>query len=846
MFSLKSLAGRSLRTIGLSSFALSGLFVSIPSIYAADTARIEEVIVTARKREERLIDVPVSAAVLTAEELDRYRTRDLAELTQRIPGVEINHAAGGGQGGNIKIRGVGTLASDYGTDQPVSLVLDGMSFQRSHVLDVGFFDLQTVEILKGPQSLYFGKNSPAGVIGVTSKSPTIGESAEGFVRASYEFVSEDPVIEAGYSFPVSDTMSMRIAGRFQDMNGGWLDNSAQAIDNNLPDGAVGITQYSTPLPVRGPSYDKYPGQEQTVVRWTTVWQPTDNFEAKLKLFYSESEQNDSGVTVLYACADGVGGHPYYGAGPFLWPDVSQTCTGSGARLTRNGALPPAAIADAHPITDAGDRYFNRVENDIYTLELNWDLGDYQLTSISSYWDYEHQEYTNYDYTSFAVVTSQQGESGDSFTQEFRIQTNFDGKFNFMGGIFYEDLFRDLDAPVQILTENLSNAFGASVPASTAAAPYTGSYINYHQHWDNDVESFSIFGSFEYQIDDQWAISGGLRFTEEERSAVGGNLFENSGALGFGPVGLVYNPSDKTDNVSPELTVSYHPRENLMYYAAFKTGFQSAGISNPGTVPNLSSLPVDVANDTLVFDETTVEGFELGMKGRFLDNRFSAEVIGFYFESEDLQVGIFNSNTTTFTLQNAAVAINYGVEANLIYQVSDALQFRSALSYAYLEFDEWADAGCHSVDSALGGSLPTSGPGCHIGPDGLPIQDLAGEQYGGPPFVINVGATYNTNLFEGWGLEASFDTIHHSEGERTNNQPFTEVPDRTVTHLAATLYQQEGPWEVGVTCTNCFNEIYVTSIGNKPLAKINAGVNGDMTGSIAPPRLVTLQLTYNFD
>lgn len=845
MFSLKSVPPQALRAFGISSLALSSFLVPTSPIHAEQRAQIEEVIVTARKREERLIDVPVSAAVLTAEELDRYRTRDLAELTQRIPGVSINHAAGGGQGGNISIRGVGNLAVDYGTDQPVSLVLDGMSFQRSHVLDVGFFDLQSVEVLKGPQSLYFGKNSPAGVIGVTSKSPTVGNEAEGFVSASYEFISEDPVIEAGYSFPVGDNMAMRIAGRFQDMNGGWLDNSAQAIDNSLPDGVVGITQYSTPLPVRGPSYDKYPGQEQTVFRWTTVWQPTDNFEAKLKVFHSESEQNDSGVTVLLACADGVGSNPYYGAGPFLWPDVSQTCTNS-PRLERNGALPPAGVVNTHVGLDENDRFYNRVENDIYTLELNWDLGDYQITSLTSYWDYEHREYTNYDYTSFAVVISEQGESGDSVTQEFRIQSDYDGKFNFMAGIFYEDLFRDLDAPVQILSENLSNIFGASVPATGAPAPYTGSYINYHQHWDNDVESFSMFGSVDYEINDQWKVSGGLRYTEEDRSAVGGNLFENSGALGFGPVGLNYNPSDKTDNTSPELTISYKPRDNLMFFGAYKAGFQSAGISNPGTVPNLSALPIDVANDTLVFDETTVDGFELGMKGRFLDNRLSAEVIGFFFESEDLQVGIFNSNTTSFTLQNAAVAINYGVEANFIYQVSSAWQLRTALSYAYLEFDEWEDAGCHPVDGALPDLATRTGPGCHIGPSGVPIQDLSGEQYGGPPFVINVGATYNATIMDGWGLQASFDTIHHSDGERVLNQPFTAVPDRTVTHLAATLFQDNGPWEVGVSCTNCFNEIYVTSIGNKPLAKINAGVNGDMTGSIAPPRLVTLQVKYNLN
>lgn len=818
-------------------------YTPFTSSFAAE-AVLEEITVTARKREERLLDVPVSAAVLTAEELDRYRTRDLAELTQRIPGVSVSHAAGGGAGGNMVIRGVGNIAVDYGTDQPVSLVLDGMSFNRGHVIDVGFFDLQSVEVLKGPQTLYFGKNSPAGVIGVSSVSPGIGEAASGFVRASYEFITEDPVIEAAYSFPVGDTLAMRFAGRFQDMQGGWLKNSAAVVDNSVAEPVAGLPQYFEDVPVRGPSMKEYPGQEQTVIRWTTVWQPRDNFNAELKVFHSESEQNEAGLTVLYACADGVGSNPYYGAGPFLWPDPSQTCTDS-PKLLRNSALPPAAVADAHPFIDAGDRFYNRFENDIYTLELNWDFGDYSLTSLTGYWDYKHREYTNYDYTSFAVVISEQGESGESLTQELRLSSNFDGPFNFTVGAFFEDMERDLVAPVQILSGSLSTVFGATVPYPVPG-PYFGSYLNYHQVWENEVDSFSVFGSFDYQLSEKWKVSGGARYTEEDRKSVGGNVFENSGALGFGPVGLVYTPADKSDNISPELTFSYHPQPDIMLFGAYKTGFQSAGISNPGTVPNLATLPIDVANNTLVFDETTVEGFEFGMKGRFMDGKLAAEVIAFAFESEDLQVGIFNSNTTTFTLQNAAVAQNYGIEAQGTYLVNEALQLRLAASYSHLEFDEWEDAGCHPVDGALPDLATRTGPGCHIGPDGAPIQDLSGERYGGAPFQINVGATWTRPLFSDWALEASFDTIHHTEGERVLNQPFTEVPERTVTHLAATVFQQGGPWEVGVICSNCFNEIYVTFIGNKPLAKINPGVNGDMTATIAPPRMVTLQLSYNFN
>ena len=116
---------------------------------------------------------------------------------------------------------------------------------------------------------------------------------------------------------------MRIAGRFQNMNGGWLDNNAQVVDNTVL--ALGVPFYTSPQPLRGPSMDKYPGQEQTVIRWTTVWEPSDNFQAKLKLFYSDNEQNESGVTILWSCADGVGSNPYYGAGPVpvarSWADL---------------------------------------------------------------------------------------------------------------------------------------------------------------------------------------------------------------------------------------------------------------------------------------------------------------------------------------------------------------------------------------------------------------------------------------------------------------------------------------------------------------------------------------------
>ena len=177
-------------------------FLQVGEALAQETAKastqlIEEVTVTARKREERVIDAPVAVSVMTAEDVELYNTRDLAQITQRVPGVEVTHGAGGAAGGNVTIRGVGKPpgTNDYGLDAPVSIVMDGMPFSRNHLLDTGFFDIQSVEILKGPQALYFGKNSPAGVIAIHSISPEVGGEVDGFIRTQYEFVAEDQVLE---------------------------------------------------------------------------------------------------------------------------------------------------------------------------------------------------------------------------------------------------------------------------------------------------------------------------------------------------------------------------------------------------------------------------------------------------------------------------------------------------------------------------------------------------------------------------------------------------------------------------------------------------------------------------
>ena len=202
--------------------------------------------------------------------------------------------------------------------------------------------------------------------------------------------------------------------------------------------------------------------------------------------------------------------------------------------------------------------------------------------------------------------------------------------------------------------------------------------------------------------------------------------------------------------------------------------------------------------------------------------------------------MFDSTTTTFSTQNAAVATVEGIEGSAILQATDRLQLRLAAQYSMLEFDEFEDAQCHTAQAV--GSGP---PGCYFNPTiGSNVQDLSGERYGGPPLQVNAGVTFDTQLADDWRLELTADVIHHNSGYKTRKQPNTDIDARTVANLAARLYTAEDRWEVALVCSNCFNEIYVTSIQDKPLQRTIAGTGiSDLTGQIAYPRLITAQFTY---
>src|SRR5690606_26612509 len=193
-----------------------------PAGPAASAATLDAVNVTARRRSESIQDVPVAITSLTPEQLEKNMATDLSKIGEVAPQVIIGRASNG-TGGFLTIRGISSATSDAGLDQSVSVSVDGVPMSRGRVINSTVYDLAQVEVLSGPQALFFGKNSPAGAISLRTKDPT--DVVEGYAKVGYETEADERYLEAAVSGPLTDTLKGRIAVRAASMEG-WIENVA--------------------------------------------------------------------------------------------------------------------------------------------------------------------------------------------------------------------------------------------------------------------------------------------------------------------------------------------------------------------------------------------------------------------------------------------------------------------------------------------------------------------------------------------------------------------------------------------------------------------------------------------
>lgn len=765
---------------------------------------IDEVVVTARRRVESSQDVPVVLSAFGKEQLEALSSNSLEDIGELVPGLTVD--AGGGAEGSITLRGVTTGGLNSSSDQAISINIDGVQLSKVSALRTGQYDLDQLEVLKGPQALFFGKNSPGGILSVKTSDPTKALLTQ--VRAGYEFDAEEKFGEFTLSGPLSETLGGRLFLRASDQSGPY--------DNLAPGVADANARQLTEI----------------FGRATLRWGPSERFDARFKLAYGQTSGGAVGTEQRFGCAPGTGF-----SGPL------EDCEFDRDIIKGD---PNPALANLSPL------FRSEPEGDssllLTSLEMNWQITDaLTLTSLTGLYDVEDFNYQNVLPTLQPLFVAGSQEEESSFSQEVRLTSNFDGSINFMLGGFFDD--RSFDENTALL-----------LPAPTPPFPAGASLLFENVHII-DGESYSAFGQVSWDITDTVELSGGLRYTNETKELSGTGSLSPTGfavippgsstapSVPTGP--FMPNPDEVSyDDLSPEVSIAWKPSDNLLVFAAYKEGFKSGGFnSSVNGAATLATIPADRS-----FREETVDGFEVGLKSDPLPGvRINAAV--YQYDYDDIQLSTFDLSGGGISTRvvNTGKARTQGFEVDGIWrpQSVDGLTLTTSLAYndsAYLE-DLFFQCNGQQIAGQQGGCdfqiSPTGA--AQVAPGTGNAQNLLDRPLlRAPEWSGAFGASYDAELSNGLNLRLNGSAVYSGSYD-TNVRYDTRGQQDAFWRLNAgiSLSPDSEKWSLDLIGRNLTDEIYKIGTGGVvPLGGTIPGVSpGELQGPTGQPRSVLLQLTY---
>jgi outer membrane receptor protein involved in Fe transport len=759
----------------------------------------QKIVISARRRSERMIDVPVAATAVNAAEIRQYDLTSVANIKLVAPQITFDRGFTGG-GASISMRGVSSSSLDAGLEQSVLLDFDGMAISRGRVLNDAMFDIDEIDVLKGPQTLYFGKNSPGGVVSVKSASPT--RKLTGYARLGYETTSDMPSVEAAVSGPLSETMGFRVA-LLDSKSKGYIENQNSGVPDLVRTAASGST-FVPASPARL-------GAEEKLATRISLSYENDDFDASLKMLFSRYRgQGLQSFSEVMGCPANVAKPRTLGI-----TDPNGDCTLN--NKSSQGWLSPTII-NAWPEVRAngGGQPYSKNDTILPTLTLNYKAGDIKLTSVTGYYDYDYVSQGNADATSYSYYWSYSNEKNKSFYQEVRAVSSYRGMLNFSAGGHYENNRRTLFVG------------GANGPALQDTA--TGRYENYDNEQHNKSHAYSAFGQLSLNFRKDLELSAGGRYTQETKELSSSNVYVNPNSAGFLAQGTVISGEKTEHNFSPEATLTWHPTADTMLYGAYKTGFLSGGYSNPGTLSPVTSIK------SLSFSAEKVKGFELGAKAALLNHKLTGSATVYRYEYTGLPLTsliALDSSHVTFVTQNAATTIARGVELEGSYRPVKGLMLRGSASYNDAYFSDFAKAQCYTGQTVANG--------CVADPvTKASSQDLSGKVvYRSPKWLLTAGAAYEWLATPDLRVNVNADlrrsTAYYAG---LNLNPTSYQPGYTTLNAGVRLTFDDR-WSVAVIGRNLTNRIYATLAVDKP------GGSGEAFAVAGEPRMVVIQLEGKF-
>ncbi|MGI9287262.1 MAG: TonB-dependent receptor [Pseudomonadales bacterium] len=783
------------KTLLAIAVGLSSSLTALQTQAQDNTLALEEVVVTATKRAEGLQDVPIALSVMGGEKISEQGITSLEDMAVFLPNV---HIAEGGAGDQLFIRGVGS-GINYGFEQSVGTFIDGMYFGRGQASRSSFLDVARVEVLKGPQSTLFGKNTVAGAINITTARPS--DEFEGMIEATAEPEFGGWSTTLVLSGPVTDKFGARVVLKRQETDG-YMDNTFTGDDER--------------------------NEEHTIGRLVLDWQATDVLEFSLK--YETGKSDTLGRQDLVSVATPFAVERYQEADPNFSADFGYD------KSARN-------IGGVRP-----EDQFHDSEWDIAGLTAVWDIGEHTLKSITGYVNYEFQNVLDSDYGPLAFLSRARDETHEQFTQEFILSSPVGQTIEYLAGLYYQDEELDHDKFTDAILSN------AGIGDGNLDA--TGNTT-----FQQDAQTWSAFVQLTWNVSDAFRTIFGLRYSDDEKefskdqftsdpfqtnrnTTLGGiydqvlqfstdHTFDSTGAIVCEGVAYVctFTPDFETerteDHVTGDITVQWDTTDTIMTYFKVGNGYKAGGFDEANGRGDI---------DAQEFEDETVKALELGAKMDLWDGRARLNVAIFSSEFEDVQVSTFDGNAG-FVVGNAAETEVMGFEADGSVVLTEHLTLNAGFAYLDATYKSFEDAACNELQVVAFIAAGGVRSGC--------TQDLSGEplQFS-PELSGNLALEFATDVTDRMELRAGIDMMYSDEYEVANDLDPVLLQDSYVkVNARIQLASIEQTWSIALLGKNLTDEETTTWGNDVPLA--GQGFGETYFQHIDPPRSVEIQARYQF-
>ena len=684
--------------------------------------RIDELVVTARKREESLQDVPLAVTALDKSALDNLHTSTITGIDRLVPNIDLGDNPFTGLGLAAVIRGIGSSDPEKTFEPTVGLSIDGVFLASNTGAAIDAFDLEYVEVLRGPQGTLFGRNTVGGVINVRRSRPT-GEAG------------------------------LKLGTRITNHNGREFFAVANLpqLQDALSTKLYAFSKENDTFATNTVTGEKDPQKDLLQFGGALLVEPNDAFEALISFDYFDDDSfGPPAFNLNQLTPPGQGGEIFCSLANGFLQIAGQTAitpTGAGCAST---SIDVAEASDFEEFTRATP-FVTNIDGWSLTSNIEYDLNDnLTLTSVTGYRETNDTQSNSTVEGSFAtpagLVVGPPGVpllfplgadpfavglnfrnfESSQFSQELRLSGIVGNKLDFVSGLYYlNSEYNLVGGEFEPGVFGTNRAFNAAIPDNETV--------------EQQANAYAAFIDITYPLTDRLSLSGGFRYSYEEKDFQFNFIQRPDLVPGVVPNplnGVSVDVSDDWQAPTWRATLQYDLNDDANVYAGYTRGFRSGGFNGRAASAEAAATS---------FDEETVDSFEIGARTEFLDNRLRINPTAFLAIYDDKQedtlttVGSGVGTSTAAIVDNVSQVDIKGVELEVLARITESLTFQGTFGYVDAEFDEFLAPEVIGVNPMTGADI--------LGDNLVDVSDERNLR-SGPSTTFTVGATYDRPIFDG--------------------------------------------------------------------------------------------------